>query len=87
MNITAPTIHLNGSSAKTLFAEYQEAYDAVRDAIIKFSAIEFHSRDYYVQDSGTWTKALEHRIEQREAMGKVEEYLFEHLIAIQNQEK
>ena len=87
MNITPPLIHSNGSSAKTLFAEYQEAYDAVRDAISKFAMIEFHSRDYYVQDAGAWTKALDHRTEQRQALGKVEDYLFEHLIAIQNQEK
>ena len=70
-----------------LFEEYQAAYDAVRDAMSRFNMIEFHKRDYYMQDTDAWAKALDQRNDQRQALTKVEEYLFEHLLAIQNQEK
>jgi hypothetical protein len=35
-----------------------------------------------VKDSGAWSSALEQRTEQREALGKVNDYLLEHIMAI-----
>lgn len=86
MEITPPTIHLNGTPSTILYAGYLAAHDAIVDAISKFNLIEFHSRDYYVQDSGAFTKALDHRIEQRQALDQVEKYLLEHILAMQNKE-
>jgi hypothetical protein len=87
MNITAPTVHLNGTGYKDLWAGYEAAYDAVRAAQDALAKIEFNSRDYYVQGPDAWSKALEHRIEQRNALGQVEEYLLQHLISLREQEK
>lgn len=87
MNITAPTVHLNGTSATDLWAGYEAAYDAVRAAQDALAKIEFNARDYYVQGPEAWSKAQDHRIEQRNALGQVEEYLLQHLISLREQEK
>lgn len=85
MTITPPTIHLNGTSAKDLWAGYEAAYDAVRAAQEALGKIEFNARDYYVQSPGAWEKAQDHRIKQRQALAQVEEYLLQHLLAIREQ--
>jgi len=87
MNITPPTIHLNGTSAKDLWVGYEAAYDAVRAAQEALGKIEFNARDYYVQDADAFTKARDHRTEQRQALAQVEEYLLQHLLSLQSQEK
>jgi len=85
MNITPPTIHLNGTSAKDLWVGYEAAYDAVRAAQEALGKIEFNARDYYVQSPIAWDKAQEDRYEQRRALDQVEEYLLQHLLAIRRQ--
>lgn len=85
MNITPPTIHLNGTSAKDLWEGYEAAYDAVRAAQEAFEKIEFNARDYYVQNPLAWEKAREDRFEQRKALMDAEEYLLQHLLAIRRQ--
>jgi hypothetical protein len=85
MNITPPTVHLNGTSAKDLWIGYEAAYDAVRAAQEALGKIEFNSRDYYVQSPLAWDKAREDRYEQRRALEQVEEYLLQHLLAIRRQ--
>ena len=87
MNITAPTVHLNGTSAKDLWAGYEAAYEAVRAAQEAIGNIEFNARDYYVQGPEAWSKARDHRIEQRQALANVEEYLLQHLLSLQEQER
>jgi hypothetical protein len=87
LNITPPTIHLNGTSAKDLWVGYEEAYDAVRAAQEALGKIEFNARDYYVQSPVAYSLARDHRIEQCKALAQVEEYLLQHLIAINNQSK
>jgi hypothetical protein len=87
MTITPPTIHLNGTSAKDLWVGYEAAYDAVRAAQEALGKIEFNARDYYVQDADAFTKARDHRNEQRQALAQVEEYLLQHLLSLQSQEK
>jgi hypothetical protein len=87
MNITPPTVHLNGTSAKDLWAGYEAAYEAVRAAQEAIRKIEFNARDYYVQDADAFTKARDHRNEQRQALAQVEEYLLQHLLSLQSQEK
>jgi hypothetical protein len=87
MNITPPTIHLNGTSAKDLWAGYEAAYNAILAAQEALGKIEFNARDYYVQNSEAYSKARDHRIEQCKALAQVEEYLLQHLISLQDQEK
>jgi len=87
MTITPPTVHLNGTSAKDLWAGYEAAYEAVRAAQDALGKIEFNARDYYVQDADAFTKARDHRIEQLQALNSVEEYLLQHLLSLRQQEK
>lgn len=87
MNITAPTVHLNGTGYKDLWNGYEAAYEAVRAAQEALGKIEFNARDYYVQDSEAYSKARDHRYEQCKALAQVEEYLLQHLLSLQSQEK
>ena len=87
MTITPPTVHLNGTSHKDLWAGYEAAYDAVRAAQEALGNIEFNSRDYYVQGPEAWGKAQDHRIEQRQALAQVEEYLLQHLLSLREQQR
>lgn len=87
MNITAPTVHLNGTGYKDLWNGYETAYEAVRVAQDALGKTEFNARDYYVQDADAFTKARDHRIEQQQALANVEEYLLQHLLSLQEQER
>jgi hypothetical protein len=87
MNITAPTVHSNGTGYKDLWEGYEAAYEAVRAAQEAIGKIEFNARDYYVQDADAFTKARDHRYEQCKALAQVEEYLLQHLISLQKQER
>jgi hypothetical protein len=87
MNITPPTIHLNGTSAKDLWVGYEAAYDTVRAAQEALGKIEFNARDYYVQDADAFTKARDHRNEQFIKLVDIEEYLLQHLLSLRDQEK
>ena len=87
MNITAPTVHSNGTGYKDLWNGYEAAYNAVRDAQEVLRQVEFNARDYYVQDADAFTKARDHRIEQQQALAQVEEYLLQHLLSLQEQER
>lgn len=49
MKISTPTIHMNGSSAKSLKNEYMEAYVAAGELLNQLNAIDLNARDYYVQ--------------------------------------
>jgi hypothetical protein len=52
-----PTIHLNGTGADTLLAEYERALDALDDAYEAVSQITVHARDYYVQGNDAFRHA------------------------------
>jgi hypothetical protein len=52
-----PTVHLNGTGRDTLSDGYSEAGVAVERAIKALAAVEFNSRDYYVQPAGAWEQA------------------------------
>ena len=87
MNITAPTVHLNGTGYNDLWNGYEAAYEAVRAAREALGKVEFNARDYYVQDADAFTKARDHRYEQCKALANVEEYLLHHLLSLRQQEK
>ena len=56
-----PTIHLNGSSAKSLTDEYTQARRAVHDAMNAMQKIDFNNRDYYPQGQMAWLDAVRQR--------------------------
>jgi hypothetical protein len=50
LDMRIPTIHLNGTGAKTLSSELETAYRALCAAIDAVQAITVHGRDYYLQN-------------------------------------
>ncbi len=44
-----PTIHLNGTGARGLVAQYQDAHSALHDALAAVCQSAPHGRDYYTQ--------------------------------------
>ncbi len=79
-DITLPTIHLNGTSRKTLAEGYFAAWNRLNEAIAAFNAIEFNCRDYYVQPAGAWAQATEARNEAARHLHAAHAYLEAHLI-------
>lgn len=76
MSIMFPIIHVNGTSAKTLFDGYRAARDAVQAAEESFRQIEFNARDYYCNpDFDAWTKARKEQQDRIAALHKVKEEL------------
>ena len=61
-----PTIHLNGTGAKTLLDGYLEAIHQLGQALNAINNIEFNARDYYPQGSSAWGVA-ESEMEDRKA--------------------
>lgn len=60
---TIPTIHLNGTGAKTLYAEYHTAYKAVNAAIDAMAATTCNGRDFYPQGTDAFYQARDERDE------------------------
>jgi len=67
----APTIHLNGSDAKTLSEGYQAAIEAVVEAIRAVSATAPNGRDYYVQNPGLINTAIAEHCARVEVLQRV----------------
>ena len=59
--IPLPTIHMNGTSGKSMYAEYRNAMDAVQDAMESLNDATLNGRDYYPQGPEAFEKAREHR--------------------------
>ena len=58
---TLPVIHLNGTGAASLTAEYEEAYRALQNAQSKLAEATCHPRDFYPLGDQTWAQAREER--------------------------
>lgn len=67
---TLPTIHLNGTSARSLFTEYLAFWDAVAAASDALAAATCNARDFYPQGNDAWQQASKER---EEAFAKLEE--------------
>lgn len=65
-----PTIHMNGTSAKELYARYEVAAHALREAIDAVQLAGPNARDYYVQEPGAFEVA---RSEHEERLRKLTE--------------
>ena len=73
-----PTIHLNGSSAKSLTDDYSRARRAVQEASIALMSVDFNARDYYVQGPSAWTEAVKQRHDLYQHLSDVFDALHEH---------
>lgn len=76
-NITLPTIHSNGTSARKLAQDYGLARRLLRDAIVALEQVEFNGRDYYPQGGDAWTQALAQHTARLTALEQVNEELAE----------
>jgi hypothetical protein len=74
-----PTIHLNGTSKKTLAYDYENARVKLREAIRAFESIEFNGRDYYPQGQEVFNLARRERDFLAQKLKDVNEYLEAHL--------
>lgn len=81
-----PIFHLNGSSPKSLGEEYQKALESFEDFVENFSRVEFHPRDYYVQE-GAWDAAYKEREEAKKCLQSLQKYLESHTIHCFNHTK
>lgn len=75
-----PTVHMNGTSRKDLFDGYYKAYDALRDFIDAWGAIEFNARDYYVDGPTAFPDAQDKRRELSAKIKELQDYLHEHTV-------
>jgi hypothetical protein len=71
---TLPTIHLNGTSADSLYAEYRTVRKAVSNATDALAAATCNVRDFYPQGSDAWRQACDERTEVFQMLQRVCEY-------------
>ena len=71
---TLPTIHLNGTGAETIRAEYGDLYDAARHAETKLLAATCNARDFYPQGPGAHHVAYLERAEMLAKLREVVDY-------------
>lgn len=58
MNLTTPTIHLNGTSRESLMDSLMNAGAAIKKAIRALQEAAPHGRDYYPQGPDVYRKAV-----------------------------
>jgi hypothetical protein len=56
-----PTIHINGTGAETLRAEYQSLFEALQAAEARLLAATCNGRDFYPQGPGAYYVARDER--------------------------
>ena len=83
--IKTPTVHLNGTAAKTLFYSYLDAKNAVDLALKRITEVEFHGRDYYPQEQGAFETARVQHQKRLDALRTVSEELLLIAQSIQDQ--
>lgn len=83
MEHPTPTIHLNGSGAANLLADYRHGAAALRDALDRLPVP--HARDYYVQGDDAYLLARKAHERHAEALRTVYNELREVAVAIQRQ--
>jgi hypothetical protein len=87
LNLAAPTIHLNGSSAERLIEALNDARIAVSEANDKLRATTPHARDYYVDEDGAYVKARDEHYARLSALKKVSDELTDIACAIHAQKR
>lgn len=70
---TLPTIHLNGTGARSLAAEYHEVYKAIDRACEALAAATCNARDFYPQGDGAYQQAHKERAEALQKLKEVQD--------------
>jgi hypothetical protein len=71
---TLPTIHLNGTGAKSLADEYHAVYQALGRASDALAAATCNARDFYSQGDAAWQQARNERAEMFCKLAEVQSY-------------
>ena len=71
---TLPTIHMNGTGAKSLADEYHEVYLAVGLAGHALQGATCNARDFYPQGGEAWQQAREERAAMFRKLAEVQAY-------------
>jgi hypothetical protein len=71
---TLPTIHLNGTGARSLAVEYQAVYRAIDRASDALQAATCNARDFYPQGAAAWQQARDERAEMFRKLAEVQAY-------------
>ena len=69
-----PTIHLNGTGAKSLADEYHAVYQALDRASDALEAATCNARDFYPQGGDAWQQARDERAEMFRKLAEVQTY-------------
>lgn len=69
-----PTIHLNGTGADSLYAEYRAVRKAIAAAADALAAATCNGRDFYPQDPGAWQQARSEREQAFKMLQQVSDY-------------
>jgi hypothetical protein len=72
---TLPTIHLNGTGAKTLYKEYHAAWKAARNARTTLASATLNARDFYPQGNEAYMQARFQRDQYLANLDDLIEYL------------
>ena len=80
---TLPTIHLNGSSKRSLVRDAQSAYSALIAAVDALCAMHPHQRDYY-PSPGTWDAASDEHADRIKAVSGVMDDICDWANQVQN---
>jgi hypothetical protein len=69
-----PTIHLNGTGARSLADEYHAVYRALNKASDALEAATCNARDFYPQGDAAWQQARDERAEMFRKLAEVQAY-------------
>ena len=72
--LALPTIHLNGTGAKSLVDEYHAVYQAIDKASEALVAATCNARDFYPQGDTAWQQAQDERAEMLSKLAEVQAY-------------
>jgi hypothetical protein len=72
--VTLPTIHLNGTGAASLEAEYRAVRQAVDETTRLLKQATCNTRDFYPQEPNAWERARDERIEAFSLLRRVSDY-------------
>lgn len=84
--VTIPTIHLNGTSAKTLQDEIRKACSDLQMARMSLASMTVHARDHYVKhDKDSFKFARDEHVARLKALDDIYEELTALYIGITDQ--
>jgi hypothetical protein len=69
-----PTIHRNGTGARSLAEEYQAVYQAIDRASDVLAAATCNARDFYPEGAAVWQQARDERAEMFSKLAEVQAY-------------